>query len=69
MHVTVEEKKLSGGETMAETDQGVPLGEACPDCRALVADLEEHSRWHSRLVADIANAVENEIKRTSSATG
>lgn len=38
----------------------------CPDCHALVADLEAHKRWHSRLVADLANAVENEIRRTSS---
>lgn len=54
---------------MAEKNQGTPLGEPCPDCRALVVDLEAHSRWHSRLVADLANAVEHEIKRTSSATG
>lgn len=52
-----------------ETNQGAMLGESCPDCHALVADLEAHTRWHSRLVADIANAVENEIKRTSRASG
>jgi hypothetical protein len=38
-------------------------GQSCPDCHALVADLEAHERWHSRLVADIANAVEDEIRR------
>lgn len=54
---------------MDPTNQGAPLGEACPDCHALVADLQAHSRWHSRLVSDIATAVENEIKRSSSATG
>ena len=54
---------------MAEKNEGAPLGQPCPDCKALVADLDAHSRWHSRLVADIATAVENEIKRTSSAAG
>lgn len=54
---------------MDETNQSPTPGESCPDCHALVADLEAHTRWHSRLVADIANAVEHEIKRTSSATG
>jgi hypothetical protein len=29
----------------------------------LVVDLEAHKRWHSRLVADLAHAVENEFKR------
>jgi len=50
-----------------ETSQSAALGETCPDCRALVADLEAHKRWHSRLVADLANAVENEIRRTLAA--
>jgi hypothetical protein len=45
------------------------LRESCPDCHALVADLDAHERWHVRLVADIAKAVENEIKRMSTATG
>ena len=40
--------------------------ETCPDCKALVADLEAHERWHSRLVADLAGAVEKEIKRSAS---
>jgi hypothetical protein len=54
---------------MAESDQGAPLGVPCPDCHALVADLEAHGRWHSRLVADLAAAVEHEIKRSSRASG
>ena len=40
--------------------------EACPDCRALVSDLAAHEAWHSRLVADLANAVEKEIQRSRS---
>lgn len=51
---------------MAVTDPEAPRAEACPDCHALVADLEAHSRWHSRLVADLATAVEHEIRRASS---
>ena len=47
-----------------ENDLG--RAEACPDCSALVADLAAHERWHSRLVADLARAVEQEIKRTLS---
>ena len=42
--------------------------ETCPDCQSLVADLEAHERWHSRLVADLAKAVEKEIKRSASPT-
>jgi hypothetical protein len=38
--------------------------ETCPDCRALVSDLAAHEAWHSRLVADRANAVEKEIQRS-----
>ena len=45
---------------MAETDQP---SASCPDCRALVVDLDAHKRWHSRVVSDIAHAVENEIRR------
>ena len=56
-------------ENMEETNQQGALGETCPDCRALVADLEAHKQWHSRLVADLANAVENEIKRSLAAAG
>lgn len=43
--------------------------ESCPDCHALVSDLAAHMSWHSRLVADLANAVEGEIQRTSAAAG
>lgn len=52
---------------MQDAERPASLGQACPDCRALVADLEAHSRWHSRLVADIATAVEHEIKRLTAA--
>ena len=38
---------------------------ACPDCHALVEDLDAHKQWHSRVVASIANAVEREIDRRS----
>ena len=38
---------------------------SCPDCHALVSDLAAHTRWHSRLVADLAKAVEHEIQRSS----
>ena len=52
-----------------EQEEGTALGASCPDCHALVSDLEAHERWHSRLVADLANAVEKEIKRSAAATG
>ena len=42
---------------------------ACSDCHALVADLAAHNRWHSRLVSDLATAVEKEIKRSRSVSG
>jgi hypothetical protein len=35
----------------------------CPDCHALTDDLPAHERWHSRLVQDIAVAVDHENKR------
>ena len=38
---------------------------ACPDCHALVDDLDAHKKWHSRVVASIANAVERELERKS----
>ena len=40
---------------------------ACPDCHALTDDLAAHERWHSRLVHDIAVAVDNENKRRDAA--
>jgi hypothetical protein len=52
---------------MAEQDRS-STAEACPDCRALVSDLEAHERWHSRLVSDLAKAVEQEIKRSTGAS-
>lgn len=41
---------------------------ACPDCHALTADLEAHERWHSRLVHDIAVAVDKENRRRQAAS-
>lgn len=46
---------------MPPTDQTAE----CPDCHALVADLDAHKRWHSRLVASLAHAVEDELHRSS----
>ena len=46
--------------------EGTPVV-SCPDCHALVSDLAAHTRWHSRLVADLARAVEHEIQRSSTA--
>lgn len=43
--------------------------ETCPDCRALVSDLAAHEAWHSRLVADLANAVDKEIRRSRATPG
>lgn len=40
---------------------------ACPDCHALTDDLAAHERWHSRLVHDIAVAVDKENKRREAA--
>ena len=39
----------------------------CPDCHALTADLAAHKQWHSRLVHDIATAVDKDAKRRVSA--
>jgi hypothetical protein len=50
---------------MEPTDEPI----MCPDCHALVADLDAHKHWHTQLVASLANAVEQEIKRTSAAAG
>ena len=54
---------------MEQQGQTATPTQTCPDCHALVADLDGHERWHVRLVSDLANAVENEIKRTSAASG
>jgi hypothetical protein len=48
---------------MHDAEQPTQLGKTCPDCWALVADLEAHERWHSRLVSDLARAVAHELKR------
>jgi hypothetical protein len=40
---------------------------ACPDCHALTDDLTAHEHWHSRLVHDIAVAVDKENKRRDAA--
>jgi hypothetical protein len=37
----------------------------CPDCHALVEDLDAHKRWHGRLVSDLAKAIEKEYQRLS----
>jgi hypothetical protein len=50
--------------TVEQGDQTSAVGESCPDCHALVADLTAHERWHSRLVSDIASAVVKEMQRT-----
>ena len=50
-----------------EQNQETTAGRSCPDCHALVADLDAHEKWHSRLVADLATAVENEIRRSIAA--
>jgi len=51
-----------------QTDPAQPAADSCPDCHALVADLDAHKKWHSRLVSDIAKAVNQESKRGSAAT-
>jgi hypothetical protein len=46
-----------------QAQQKTSANQECPDCHALAADLEAHKRWHSRLVHDIATAVDSEVKR------
>jgi hypothetical protein len=53
---------------MEQSDQATPAQHSCPDCHALVADLEAHEGWHSRLIADIATAVVKEMQRRSAAS-
>ncbi len=48
---------------MEQTQQGRMAHQECPDCHALAADLEAHKQWHSRLVHDIAIAVDKDMKR------
>ena len=47
--------------------QQPPQSTSCPDCHALTDDLDAHERWHSRLVHDIAVAVDKENKRRDAA--
>jgi hypothetical protein len=46
-----------------QTQHVTPGAQECPDCHALAADLEAHKQWHSRLVHDIATAVDADVKR------
>ena len=46
-----------------------PQSTSCPDCHALTDDLAAHESWHSRLVQDIAVAVDKENKRRDARTG
>ena len=45
------------------------VADTCPDCSALVSDLEAHKHWHARLVATLATAVEQEIRRAAASAG
>ncbi|MGZ4427950.1 MAG: hypothetical protein ACXVXC_12380 [Nocardioidaceae bacterium] len=54
---------------MEQPNQASAAPESCPDCHALVADLDAHKRWHSQLVANLAHAVEDEIKRRMATAG
>jgi len=49
--------------TVEQTQHGTSARQECPDCHALAADLEAHKQWHSRLVHDIATAVDRDVKR------
>jgi hypothetical protein len=46
-----------------QTQQESSTRQECPDCHALAADLEAHKQWHSRLVHDIATAVDKDVQR------
>ena len=48
---------------MEQTQHEASIHQECPDCHALAADLEAHKQWHSRLVHDIATAVDRDVKR------
>ena len=41
--------------------------QSCPDCHAVTDDLAAHERWHSRLVHDLAVAIDKENKRRDAA--
>ena len=48
---------------MEQTQHETFAHQECPDCHALAADLEAHKQWHSRLVHDIATAVDRDVTR------
>ena len=54
---------------MDDQNRSAENAQTCPDCRALVSDLQEHQRWHGRLVKNLANAVEAELKRSAAGIG
>ena len=49
--------------TVEQTQHETFAPQECPDCHALAADLEAHKQWHSRLVHDIATAVDRDVTR------
>jgi hypothetical protein len=49
--------------TVEQTQHETFPPQECPDCHALAADLEAHKQWHSRLVHDIATAVDRDVTR------
>lgn len=50
---------------MESTTDTTTSSVACPDCHALVRDLDAHKHWHSQLVKNLATAVESEIRRSA----
>lgn len=52
---------------MEQTQHATSVPQECPDCHALAADLEAHKHWHSRLVHDIATAVDADVRRRAKA--
>ena len=48
---------------MEQSQQQTSAPQECPDCHALAADLDAHKQWHSRLVHDIATAVDADVRR------
>jgi hypothetical protein len=49
--------------TVEQTQHLTSAPQECPDCQAPAADLEAHKQWHSRLVHDIATAVDTDVRR------
>ena len=52
---------------MEQTQHEISAPQECPDCHALTGDLEAHKHWHSRLVHDIAVAVDRDVTRRAGA--